>query len=65
VVGVNLLEEVLEVLLDHFPVEHLGSLKFVSDPGLELTSLEDVVVVVVMFLEDILDKGSAIGVHLK
>ena len=62
-VSINLLEEVFEVLLNHFPVEKFSALEFISHPSLEFTPFEHIVAVEIVSQEDVFYKCSAVSVH--
>lgn len=62
-VCIHLLKEVLEPFLDHFPIEELMSLEFLSNPYFELFPLQNIVSVVIMLQENILNEIFAILVH--
>ena len=62
-VGVHLVEELLEVALHHLPVEELVAPQLFAHPRLQLPPLQHVVAVVVMLQENVLNEVLAKFVH--
>ena len=62
-VGVHLVEELLEVTLHHFPIEEPMTLQLFSHPRLQFATFEDVVTVGVVLEEDVLHEVLAEVVH--
>ena len=63
VVSINLLEEVLEVLLNHFFVEESMWLELILNPHLELSPLENIASVSIVLEEDIFNEFFAELIH--